>query len=220
MANEIVNRQHAVGTFVPVVAPPFDKQILNSVGIDSFVRNSVGNYTVVLTDPIGFAGAQAISSLPANFLGIPGAQIAQDGGSVLITVFDLSGNPTDPSLITLVVRSVVEGQGAGPAPVLPGPPAPPGGTGLLMGWGEVDLNANLLAQTGLIQSTNKLGGGAYQWTLVAGLPALSAMGSQMSTQGAGVILAEVLTPTTARTLVRNMAGNVTDLRHTAYFYSL
>ena len=220
MAHETKNRQHALGSFVPVVALPFTRQILNGDGIDGFVRNSAGNYTIALTDAIGFAGAQATASLPPNFLGIAGAQIAQDGASVLVTVFDLSGAPADPPLFSMVVRSVVQGEGSGPAPPLPGPPAPPSSASFLMGWGQVDINANLIAQTGLLQSTNKIGGGAYGWTLVPGLATLSAMGSQMSTMGAGVILAEVLTGATARTLTRNMAGNVTDLGHTAYFYSL
>lgn len=218
MANETKNRQHAIGTFVGAepVAAPFTSRIVNAVGVDSFTRNSVGNYTAVLHDAIAFAGATVRADLPANFLGIVGAQLAPDGASVLVTVFDLSGAPADAPLVALEVVSVVQGEGAdGPAPVLPGPPAP-GGGGLLMGWGRCDAAANLQAQSsnGIISGVVVFGLGTFQWDLIAGLPPIAAAVVTLTTT-AGNVGADLLA-NPASLFVRTGASNVA---HWAFFYS-
>ncbi len=125
MAVQAPDRLHAWGKFAPVIAPPFTANIVSSKGIAGFTYNSVGNYTITLEAALAFfAGLEAVE-LPANFLANGGAQLAPDGASVLVTVFDLGGSPVDPPWFGLSLGAIVEGEGEGPAPALPGPPPPP-----------------------------------------------------------------------------------------------
>lgn len=227
MANEIKNRQHAIGTFVgvePIVAP-FTQRIVNAVGVDAFTRNSPGNYTAVLRDAIGLAGATVRADVPANFLGIAGAQIAANGGTVLITVFDLSGVPADPPLISFEVVSVVEGEGPGPAPVLPGPPPPPppAAASRLLGWVVVNLNGDIQEESVPPLVDGAVGHpatGNYEYTLVAGTPvaaaAISADGSlptDVTSQVGGV------GPLSVSVRTFNGSGAAANRGHSLFFYS-
>ena len=86
--------------------------------------------------------------MPANFQATAGAQISEDGASVLITVLSLnSGEPVDPPLIACTVWSVREGEGEGPAipfPAIP-PPIPGGGGEFLRSFINADLVGGVLA---------------------------------------------------------------------------
>ena len=149
MSNEIKNRQHAIGIFAPVPAAPFTTPIVSSVGVSAFTRNSTGNYTVTLTEQAPFHTTRTSASLGANVLGIIGAQLAPGGASVLVTAFDGTGVPFDPQFFDLAVDTVRDGQGAGPAPALPSPPAPPGHT-TLVGFATIDSDRTILRSGGIV----------------------------------------------------------------------
>jgi hypothetical protein len=203
MAAQAPDRTHAWATFVPVDAAPLVAGILNSDGIASFVRNSPGNYTVTLTDPLAFASALASASIPANFLAVCGAQIAPGGAEVLLTAHDLAGAPVDPPWIGLRVSAVREGEGVGPQPALPGPPAPPSSSGLTLGWVRVKATgAFTQSASGIVASVAPWAGlpGVSLITLVGGTVAGAVVVSQDLNGGtvvsAGTPIAEVLSPTT------------------------
>ena len=216
MSNQTPDRSHASGTFVPVVAPPFTSAIVNSNAINSFVRNSEGNYTVTLTRPLAFSEGIVDAKLPANFLGISGAQIAPDGLSVLITVFDLDGDPVDPPTVSLEVTSVEEGAGAGPAPALPGVPAT---SGRLFGWARLDVAGVVQAQSPAALVTGvALAASVYTYTLAAG-SLLAAMAAELE-NAAGEHATNVVAGVTGTVSTFTSAGAAGDLAHTAFFYRL
>lgn len=219
MSNQTPDRSHASGKFVPVVALPFTGPVVNSDGVDSFVRNSVGNYTIALTSPLAFAEGIADAKLPANFLGIAGAQIAPDGASVLVTVFDLAGAPADPPIVSLKVTSVEEGEGEGPSPALPAAPVAPLVAGQLFGWCRVNAAGAIQAQSpaGLVTGV-VLAASVFTYTLVAG-SLLAAMAAELDTV-AGEHATTVLTDVTGDVLTFDSAGAVADIAHTAFFYRL
>lgn len=233
-SNQTPDRSHASGTFIPVVAPPFTADIVNSNGVRSFDRNGPGNYTVVLAtvgpggeiqgDPLAFAEGIASAELPANFLGICGAQIAPDGLSVLLTVFDLGGKPADPPIISFKVTSVEEGEGKGPEPDLPD--APSVALGLRgLGWASVDADGTILAQTGAVLTVVPNPVGAYDYTLKPGLAAIAALAATVnlgngSAGQPGYVSSQILSATTAESNIRDTAGVLANRAHFMYFYSL
>lgn len=222
MANEIKNRQHAIGTFVAAatVALPFTQRIINAVGVDSFVRNSVGNYTATLREPIGFAGATPRAALPANFAGVCGAQISQDGATVLVTVFDLVGAPADSPLVSFEVVSVIEGQGGGPAPVLPSPPTrtPPALT--LLGWLRATASPKINDQTGGITGISVLGIGHTRVTHTLGtVRAVSLTVESSAATGLGWGSAEVSSATQVEVTTSSGKDVRTDLPYFLFFYA-
>lgn len=149
MANETPNRVHAGGLFVPTdpIPPPFTSAIVNQQGILSFERLAPGQYLIVLQRALAFHEGYAAAALPPNFQGIAGAQLSQDGASVLITVLTISGGvPVDPPIIGCTVWSVREGEGDGPAipfPAIP-PPIPGGGGEFRQSFVDADLVAGVL----------------------------------------------------------------------------
>ncbi len=219
MAHETKNRQHAIGTFVGAepIAPPFTSRIVNASGVDNFTRNSAGNYTAQLHEPVAFADATVRADLPANFLGIVGAQLAPDGGSVLVTSFDLAGAPTDAPLVAMEVVSVVQGEGAdGPAPALPTPPTPPAsGGGSLIGWAHLVVNGFMNDQS----AENAFTGGAnpvtgqYDFSLSPGFPVVrSATGNTDGpvARQASALLFVFPAPGFVSVFFRDDAGNPVD----------
>lgn len=141
MANETPNRIHAGGLFVPLdpIPPPFTTAVVNQQGIQAFERLGVGQYLITLQRALAFHEGYADAALPANFQAVAGAQISQDGATVLLTVLALAtGVPVDPPLIGCTVWSVREGNGDGPSvPFPPIPPPIPGGGGVLSFNGRV-----------------------------------------------------------------------------------
>lgn len=220
MSNEIKNRQHAIGTFVAAetVALPFTQRIVNGVGVDSFVRNSVGNYTAKLHEPIGFGGATIRAGLPANFAGNCGAQLSQDGTNVLLTVFDILGLPADAPLVTLEVVSVIEGEGSGPSPALPNPPTPVVVPQLtLLGWLTATGGGSIVAQRGGVTAIAVNGAGDYTVTHAAGtVLSLSATVDSISTLG--FACATILSATTIGVKVNNGSNVPTNLNYFVQFY--
>lgn len=134
MANETPNRVHAGGVFVPTetVDPPFTSRLLASQGIQTFTRVDVGQYLLTLQRTLAFSEGYAEGAVPANFQGVAGAQISDDGASVLLTVLSLgTGVPVDPPIVMCTVWSVREGEGPGPSLPFPAIPPPiPGGAGV------------------------------------------------------------------------------------------
>lgn len=153
MANETPNRVHAGGLFVPIetVVPPFTSRIVNSQAVQSFERQATGQYLITLQRTLAFSEGYAEAAVPPNFQGIAGAQISEDGTSVLVSVLTLgTGVPVDPPLVSLTVWSVREGEGEGPAipfPAIP-PPLPSGGGGeFRQSFVDGDLTAGVLTVT-------------------------------------------------------------------------
>ena len=150
MANETPNRVHAGGLFVPTdpIPEPFTGAIVNQQGIRSFERLAAGQYLIVLQRVLAFHEGYADAALPANFQGIAGAQISEDGASVLITVLTISGGvPVDPPIIGCTVWSVREGEGEGPAipfPAIP-PPIPGGGGEFRLAFDDTALVGGVLS---------------------------------------------------------------------------
>lgn len=144
MANETPNRVHAGGMFVPVLAAPFPSNILNSQGVQGFTRLSTGQYQIALQRPLAFAEGYAEAAVPANFQAVAGAQLAEDGASVLVTVLALgTGVPVDPPLVSCTVWSVREGEGEGPSIPFPAIPPPiPGGSTSRFAWFEAETATN------------------------------------------------------------------------------
>jgi len=219
MSNEIKNRQHALGIFAPVPAAPFTTPIVSEVGIDTFVRNGAGNYTIGLHDAAQFDMHVVRAALGANVLGSIGAQLAPGGATVLVTVFDALGVPFDPAYFDLTVDTVRDGEGVGPSPAFPAVPTPPAfGGGFLFGWCSVGagIGAPILAQS----SNNPVQGvvhpavtGQYDYTLNAGMPALAAVSAISNGVTAVGASAAVVSPTAARVEIAS-----TDVANTAYFY--
>lgn len=223
MSLETPNRSHASGTFVPVLAPPFDDAIVNSNGVKGFTRNGPGNYTVELTRALAFAEGIAEAELPANFLGICGAQIAPDGLTVLVTVFNLQGAPADPPIISFKVTSVEEGEGDGPQPALPAAPVPAGIRAL--GWAHVDADGTILAQTGAVLSVLRSAEGLYNYVLNDGLSAIAALNAMVdigngSNGQQGIPNGQITGATTADLNMITHAGLAADRAHWMFFYSL
>jgi len=156
MANETPNRVHAGGLFVPTdpIVAPFTTAVVNSQGVQSFTRQETGQYLIELQRTLAFSEGYAVAAVPANFQGIAGAQISEDGASVLVTVLTISGGvPVDPPIVSMTVWSVREGEGEGPA--IPFPPIPdpiPGGGGEFR---QSFVNADLVA--GVLTVIHNLG---------------------------------------------------------------
>ena len=219
MANEIKNRQHAIGLFAPVPASPFTTPIVSSVGIASFTRNGPGNYTLALQDAAPFATHAVEAGMGANVLGTIGGQIAPDGGSVLVTAFDALGAPFDPSHFDLVVNTIRDGEGVGPAPALPPVPASPSGVGIL-GWVRVSAAGAIVQQSAsaIIQSVAAWAGnpGVSVITLVPGAVAGAALASQDQAVQAGVEwMAQVVDPTTV-----NVQAGIGPTPNGAYYCAI
>lgn len=221
MANEIKNRQHAEGQFVgsETVEAPFTQRIISAVGIDSFVRNSAGNYTAVLRDAIGFSGAAVRASLPANFPGSCGAQLSQDGATVLVTVFDGAGAPADSPFVSLEVVNVVAGQEVGPAGELPTPPAGPHPALTLLGWCQTDSAAAIVSQTGLVESVTIGDLGRFKYILFDALE-VRALSVQLVMDGiTGGTTAINTSPGIVDVLTFNIAGVEASYAHWVCFYA-
>lgn len=165
MANETPNRVHAGGLFVPTdpIVEPFTTAIVNSQAIQSFQRLATGQYLITLQRTLAFSEGYAEASLPPNFQGIAGAQISEDGATVLVSVLTLgTGIPVDPPIVSLTVWSVREGEGEGPAigfPAIP-PPLPSGGGGEFR---QAFVNGDLAA--GVLTVTHNLGERYHSVTL-------------------------------------------------------
>jgi len=144
MANETPNRVHAGGLFVPTdpVPEPFTSAVVNSQAVQSFERQATGQSLITLQRTLAFSEGYAEASLPPNFQGIAGAQLSEDGATVLVTVLALgTGVPVDPPLVSLTVWAVREGEGVGPAipfPAIPPPIVPGAGLTLYTGDGTID----------------------------------------------------------------------------------
>ncbi len=130
MSVETPNRIQAQALFAPIVAPPFSDTMIASKGVQHFVRIGVGQYIVVLEQPIAFVEGYALASLPPNSQQIIDAQILPDN-TVFVSVLTLgTGVPVDPPWFSFLVMRWNEGQGTGPTvPALPIPPPIPGGGG-------------------------------------------------------------------------------------------
>lgn len=146
MANETPNRVHAGGLFVPTdpIVPPFTGAIVNSQGVQAFARLDVGQYQITLQRTLAFHEGYADAAIPANFQGVAGAQISEDGTSVLITVLALgTGEPVDPPIVGCTVWAVREGEGEGPAIPFPAIPPPlPNGSATKDAWFEAETSGN------------------------------------------------------------------------------
>lgn len=226
MALETKNRDHAGGSFVPVPAPPFDSQVLNSWGVASFTRNSAGNYTVELLDAIGFADGKVETDLPANFLGFVGGSISEDGATVLLTAFDFLGAPVDPPFIGFSLKSVIEGEGVGPAAPLPAPPVVPSVGSSLLGWARISAAGAIVAQ-----STSAVLAGAPALPLIGqfdytlNVATLAAVHAQIESipqpaSNAMVIGSTPTGPSTATVVTFNQLGSPLARDHAVFFYSL
>lgn len=185
MSNEIKNRQHAIALIAPVPAAPFTTPIVSAVGVSGFVRNGAGNYTVALTDAAPFHTTRTSASLGANVLGTIGAQLAPDGGSVLVTAFDPFGIPFDPQFFDLAVDTIRDGEGVGPAPAPPAVPPPPafGAGTTVLGWVKVNAVGAILAESAsaVVASVDPWVGNASQIHLKPGIVCGAALATE--TQG-------------------------------------
>lgn len=214
MANEIKNRQHAIGIFAPVPAAPFTTPIVSSVGFSSFVRNGPGNYTVGLQEPAQFSTHAPTVGMGANVLGTIGAQVAPDGLSVLVTAFDALGVPFDPSHFELSLGTTRDGVGEGPAPALPAAPTPPAfGAGGLIGWCAVSSAGGILLQSAsapVLSVSHPPGIPVYAYTMKAGIVVLAA---HAGINGAAVAAGAVVDSPSQVTI-----NTTAEIDHTTWFY--
>lgn len=221
MALETIDQVHATGTFIPVIAPPFTTQILNSSGIASFVRDLAGQYTVTLQNPMAFSTGHCAASLPANFPGVAGAQMAPDGVTVLVTVLGLDGVAIDPPSVGLTVRAINQSEGVGPAQdPLPAPPAPGDpGLGALRGWANTSAAGAFVNQSSPFPFSGLAhinASGLYDYTPVAPFP----LAALVTIEG---IVASMVAYDFADPLVQvrtfDAAGVLADRAHTIAIYS-
>lgn len=140
-AIEIPNAINAAAVVVPVPVAPFADALVQSRGVQSFVRLSAGQYVFTLETPQAFSQAVPRVSFAANTRLLGGAQVLDDG-TVHVSVFNAdSGLPEDPDAFYFTVLSVVDGEGVGPVlPLAPVPPPDPT-DGDVVGPGAATANA-------------------------------------------------------------------------------
>lgn len=219
MSNEIKNRQHAIALIAPVPAAPFTTAIVEQVGVASFTRNSVGNYTVVLVDAAPFHVTRTSASLGANVLGIIGAQLVPGGGSIVVTAFNGQGVPFDPQFFDLAVDVIRDGEGIGPSPAVPAAPTPPG-HGSFNGWAKINGPDGVITSQSASAPLDTCifdGGANYAYTLKAGVDNQTL---HVQAQGSSRIGSTSVTPASqlASATFRNDQGTLAAATHSVFFY--
>lgn len=155
-ALEIPNAINAAAVVVPVPSDPFTTQLVQSIGVASFDRIDVGQYSFVLESPLSFQEGVPRVTVPANTRLVAGAQILSDK-TVFVSVFSSdTGEQIDPDYFGFSVLAIVLGEGVGPELALAPLPPPIPSSGDVTGPGSAVDNqlARFSGATGKIIKTS------------------------------------------------------------------
>ena len=99
--------------------------VLNA-GFDRFIRNGVGDYTLICNESISDAESQCNAWAGPNELLFCGAMVTEPG-KLRVRCYDLIGVAADPITLNVEIKQLQTGPaGDGVLPPAPTPPAPPG----------------------------------------------------------------------------------------------